>query len=34
MDCRYVLQVIVLILMETVNLVNVLLYGAEGKPAL
>lgn len=30
----YTLQFIVLILMETVNLVNVLLHGAEGKPAL
>lgn len=33
-DCMYALQFIVLILMETVNLVNVLLHGAEGKPAL
>lgn len=30
----YALQFIVLILMQTVNLVNVLLRGAEGKPAL
>lgn len=30
----YAQQFMVLILMKTVNLVNVLLHGAEGKPAL
>jgi len=34
MDCMYALQFMVLILMEIFSLIDVLLYGAESKPAL